>query len=144
MTVAPRQNLASLILSSTWALHGGWNRLDQMIAHTTSFSSWAQAAHDTFWYVPYGTVPWPCLQWFTKKQDVSLEFHLRVDGGTSVLACTPTHASELMWTKVLYLDKGSYLMPPVRSSLLFKCRCSHAETNAVFLRYSYSVQLLYS
>ncbi len=35
MTVAPRRNLASLLLSRTWALHGGGDRPDQMMAHTT-------------------------------------------------------------------------------------------------------------
>lgn len=35
MTVAPRRNLASLLLSRTWALHGGGNRPDQMMAHST-------------------------------------------------------------------------------------------------------------
>lgn len=33
--VAPRQNLASLLLFMTWALHDGGDRPDQMMAHTT-------------------------------------------------------------------------------------------------------------
>lgn len=35
MTVAPRQNLPSLLLSRTWALHGGKDGHDQMMAHST-------------------------------------------------------------------------------------------------------------
>lgn len=35
MRVAPRQNLASLLLSRTWALHGSGGRPDQMMACTT-------------------------------------------------------------------------------------------------------------
>lgn len=35
MTVAPRRNLASPLLSRTWALHGGGDGPDQMMAHAT-------------------------------------------------------------------------------------------------------------
>lgn len=35
MTLAPRRNLASLLMSRTRALHGGGERSDQIMANTT-------------------------------------------------------------------------------------------------------------
>lgn len=147
MAVAPRQNLAPLFLSRTWALHGGRNRLDQMMALTSvalhplafSFCSTARAGHHTF------------LMWSTWQRALALftmvllaarlgvilgkraESGGRRDLGISILPA-PFASSELIrkaCTGVFHLDKGSYRMPPAWSSLPFICRSGQARTRVL-------------